>query len=267
MSKERAVNFPQNVPFGTTHYEKGRTWEYSYPGMWKSIGGSGGGGLPGGGEGVEEAPLDGAVYGRQNATWVEVVADEYEPPSYEVLRTSGEMLKVKTAYIVNISTNNPYVNLPVLGADDEGQYIVVSDGGDGWSVSGSHLTVNLNGPLQNENVGQLVLDLDATQITFVWDGTSWWVFSTMSNTPADSVGTVTTADVLLTNPQRATFTTQEDANQWFHDEIVDLNTSGGGGGGTATNVEWDDILNKPQPIKDLAAENTPKQSFVAGGRY
>ena len=45
---ERAVNFPQNVPYGTTHFDKGRTWEYVEPGMWKSIGGSGGGG--GGGD-------------------------------------------------------------------------------------------------------------------------------------------------------------------------------------------------------------------------
>ena len=50
MSKERAVSFPQNVPFGTTHFEKGRTWEYVEPGMWKSIGGSGGGGGGGGGD-------------------------------------------------------------------------------------------------------------------------------------------------------------------------------------------------------------------------
>ena len=46
---ERAVNFPQNVPYGSTHFEKGRTWEYVEPGMWKSIGGSGGGGGGGGG--------------------------------------------------------------------------------------------------------------------------------------------------------------------------------------------------------------------------
>ena len=45
---ERAVNFPQGVPYGTTHFEKGRTWEYVEPGMWKSIGGSGGGGGGGG---------------------------------------------------------------------------------------------------------------------------------------------------------------------------------------------------------------------------
>lgn len=42
--KQRAVNFPINVPVGTTHFEHGRVWEYVDPGMWKSIGGSGGGG-------------------------------------------------------------------------------------------------------------------------------------------------------------------------------------------------------------------------------
>jgi hypothetical protein len=44
MKESKAVNFPQNVPFGTTHYELGRTWEFVSPGMWRSIGGSGGGG-------------------------------------------------------------------------------------------------------------------------------------------------------------------------------------------------------------------------------
>jgi hypothetical protein len=31
---ERAVNFPQGVPYGTTHFEHGRTFEYVEPGMW-----------------------------------------------------------------------------------------------------------------------------------------------------------------------------------------------------------------------------------------
>ena len=44
MKESRAVNFPQGVPFGSTHYEKGRVWEFVDPGMWRSIGGSGGGG-------------------------------------------------------------------------------------------------------------------------------------------------------------------------------------------------------------------------------
>ncbi len=37
----RAVNFPSNVPYGTTHFEHGRTWEYVSPGMWKSVVSSG----------------------------------------------------------------------------------------------------------------------------------------------------------------------------------------------------------------------------------
>ena len=64
--KDRAVSFPSNVPYGTTHFEHGRTFEYVEPGMWKSIGGSGSGG------GIEEAPEDGLVYGRKDGGWVEI---------------------------------------------------------------------------------------------------------------------------------------------------------------------------------------------------
>jgi hypothetical protein len=108
MSKARAVNFPTGVPYGTTHFEHGRTFEYVAPGMWKSIGGSGSGG-----GGIDDAPSDGLIYARQDGQWVQI-------------------------------------------------------------------------------------------------------------------------------------------------------TSGGGGGGP---VEWADVLNKPQPIKDLAAENAPKVSIVSGGSY
>ena len=68
MSNLRVVNFPQNVPYGTTHFEHGRTFEYVEPGMWKSIGGSGGGS----GGGIEEAPEDGLVYGRKDGGWVQI---------------------------------------------------------------------------------------------------------------------------------------------------------------------------------------------------
>jgi hypothetical protein len=245
---ERVVNFPQNVPYGTTHFEKGRTWEYVEPGMWKSIGGSGGGG--GGGGGIEEAPSDGLVYGRQNEQWVEVVSEEYEPPSFELLRTTGKTLEIKKTYLVNIPTANPYVNLPKLSALDEGAFLVISDGVDGWSSVSSALTVNLNGPLQGQNVGQLSLDLANTQITFVWDGASWWVFSTMTNTAG--------IEFLTDAPEDGNIYARQDGN-W-----VQVTSGGGSGGGP---VEWDDVLNKPQPIKDLAAENAPKVSIVSGGSY
>jgi hypothetical protein len=245
---ERVVNFPQGVPYGTTHFEKGRTWEYVEPGMWKSIGGSGGG--DGSGGGIEEAPSDGLVYGRQNEQWVEVVSEEYEPPSFELLRTTGKTLEIKKTYLVNIPTANPYVNLPKLSALDEGAFLVISDGVDGWSSVSSALTVNLNGPLQGQNVGQLSLDLANTQITFVWDGASWWVFSTMTNTAG--------IEFLTDAPEDGNIYARQDGN-W-----VQVTSGGGSGGGP---VEWDDVLNKPQPIKDLAAENAPKVSIVSGGSY
>ena len=68
MSDLRAINFPIGVPYGTTYFEHGRTFEYVEPGMWKSIGGSGGGS----GGGIEEAPTDGLVYGRKDGGWVEI---------------------------------------------------------------------------------------------------------------------------------------------------------------------------------------------------
>ena len=49
----RTTSFPVFAPgegYGTTHLEHGRTWEYVEPGIWKSVGGSGGGGSGPGGE-------------------------------------------------------------------------------------------------------------------------------------------------------------------------------------------------------------------------
>ena len=53
-----------------------------------------------------------------------------------------------------------------------------------------------------------------------------------------STDTVTTRDVLLTNPQRATLVTQEDANQYFAVSIDDLNNSSGGGGTASDYEHW-----------------------------
>ena len=60
--------FPPGQGYGTTHFEHGRTWEYVEPGMWKSIGGSGGGG-PGGSvtwADVTDKPQQIEVLGVQN---------------------------------------------------------------------------------------------------------------------------------------------------------------------------------------------------------
>ena len=62
--------------------------------------------------------------------------------------------------------------------------------------------------------------------------------------------------VVWTAPEDGLIYARQDG-QWV--EI----TQGGSGGP----VEWADVLNKPQPIKDLAAENAPKVSIVSGGSY
>ncbi len=263
--KQRTVNFPQNVPFGTTHFEHGRTFEYVEPGMWKSVGGSGGGTGGGGG-------------------------------NWEVINKSGHNCEYNHAYIVNIPTSNPYINLPKLGVDEVGQYVLISDGGDGWSTASNALTVNLNGPLQGQNVSQLSLDLANVTVTFVWDGASWWVYSSMSNTGVDEHVTDAPEDgkiycrqdgtwVLLppeedpTVPDYVKGITQADIDRWNSEEDPtvpdhvkaiteqDINRWNAGGGGTGGPADWPDITNKPQPIKDLAAENATKVSIVSGGSY
>ena len=243
--KQRIVNFPQNVPYGSTHFEHGRTWEYVEPGMWKSIGGSGGG--------------DKGGFG-----------------SWEVINTTGHNCDYNHAYLIDIPTKNPYINLPKLGADEAGQYVLISDGCDGWSAAANALTVNLNGPLQGQSVGQLSLDLANVTVTFVWDGSSWWVYSSMSSTGVDENISDAPEDgriycrqdgtwVLLppeedpTVPDHVKGITQADIDRWDNPPT--------GGGGTGGSVEWVDVLNKPAPIKDLAAENAPKTSLISGGSY
>ena len=245
MAKERAVSFPQSPKVGQTHFEKGRTWEWVLPGMWKSVGGSGGGSGGGGG-------------------------------NWEIITTTGFSCEYNHAYLVNIPTRNPYVNLPYLTKENEGSYVILSDGGDGWSNASDALTVNLNGPLQEQAVNQLALDLANVTVTFVWSGTSWWVYSSMSNTGVDEHITDAPEDgkiycrqdgtwVLLppeedpTVPDHVKGITQADIDRW--------NAGGSGGGGTATSIDWDNVFNKPQPIKDLAAENTSKVSILSGGNY
>ncbi len=96
-----------------------------------------------------------------------------------------------------------------------------------------------------------------------------------------STGPVTTRDVLLTNPQRATLVTQEDANQYLvqtvteiNQEIIDINQeieqihiNGGGGGGTSGPVKWAQVQDKPQEILNLSGENASTTSLVSGGSF
>ena len=56
-----------------------------------------------------------------------------------------------------------------MSVDEIGKYVVLADGSGVWDLPGRHLTVNLNGPLQGQDVGQLVLDIPNIICTFLWD--------------------------------------------------------------------------------------------------
>lgn len=128
---ERVVNFPPNPPFGTVWLEKGRTFEYVEPGMWRSVGGSGDG----------------------------------------------------------------------------------SDGG-----TGAGMVIQPTEPTEDERVTGLQWLDSTTGRVWIWDDDKWLEFP--ANCP-DS----------------------------------------------ASEVEWSDVINKPQPILNLAGENQPKMSIVSGGNY
>jgi len=215
MSDLRAVNFPSNVPYGTTHFEHGRTWEYVEPGMWKSIGGSGSG--------------DGDV--AVSADWF-------------IISASGFKCEANTKYLDRIKGSGA-VSLPALGLEDEGKFVEIADGHGHWADD--PLTVTLNGMLNGESPKTLILDHTDVIATFVWSGTSWSVFMTQ------------TSDTFGDAPSDGKIYGRKDG-QW-------VEVSAGTGGLPGGNVEWVDILNKPEPIKNLAADNTPKVSLVSGGSY
>ena len=69
---------------------------------------------------------------------------------------------------------------------------------------------------------------------------------------------VTTADVMLTNPQtREGETTQEDANVNFHTRLSELERTVGDG-----TTSWDEIAEKPASISALGYDNA-----LDGGTY
>jgi hypothetical protein len=105
-----------------------------------------------------------------------------ESTDWERISTTGYTCHPDAQYLVEIIGSNPYVNLPTLGASDIGKFVVLADGSAVWDLPGRHLTVNLNGPLEGQAVGQLVLDIPRVQVSFIWDGYNWCVFTTMAST-------------------------------------------------------------------------------------
>ena len=195
------------MEYGTEHYEHGRAGEFVSPGMWRSIDGSGG---------------EGAV----SADWF-VIAD------------NGFQCEANTKYLDMISGSGE-VSLPSLALEDEGKFVEIADGRGHWSAQ--PLTVTLNGALNGQSPGTLILDRTDVVALFVWSGTDWSVFMTQ------------TSDAAFDAPSDGKTYGRQDGN-WV--EV----TSGGG------SIEWADILNKPQPIANLSAENATRVSLVSGGNY
>ena len=103
---------------------------------------------------------------------------------WQRISSSGFNCERDTQYVVSILSDNPYVNLPKMttAPEDIGAYIVLADAEGLWDQSAKHLTVNLNGNLQNQATGQLVLDIANVIVTFIWNGAAWSVYSTMAAT-------------------------------------------------------------------------------------
>jgi len=103
---------------------------------------------------------------------------------WQRVSSSGFNCEKDTQYVVSILSDNPYVNLPKMttAPEDVGAYVVLADAEGLWDQSAKHLTVNLNGNLQNQATGQLVLDIANVIVTFIWNGAAWSVYSTMAAT-------------------------------------------------------------------------------------
>lgn len=129
---------------------------------------------------VQNVPLPTDDYDAANKLYVDMSQD------WERIDQTGYDCVIDQQYMVAINTSNPYVDFPTLGNQMLGKYIVLADANGNWGDPGRHLTVNLNGPLQGQNVGQLTLDISSVIVTFMWDGYTWLVYTTMGESPASN---------------------------------------------------------------------------------
>ena len=105
---------------------------------------------------------------------------------WERISSTGFNAVKDQQYIVEVMGSNPYINLPSMNVNEIGKFVVLADGSGVWDLPGRHLTVNLNGPLQGQDVGQLVLDIPNVIVTFLWSGHDWNVYCTMASTGHNS---------------------------------------------------------------------------------
>ena len=103
---------------------------------------------------------------------------------WERISSTGFQCVPDQQYMVAINGSNPNVMLPTFGTGDIGKFVILADGNGVWDLPGRSLTVVLNGPLDGDPIGSLVLDLARVMVTFLWDGHSWHVYTTMSAAPS-----------------------------------------------------------------------------------
>ena len=120
----------------------------------------------------------------------DVATKKYVDDTQEWLRvaSSGYHLRVDKQHIISIAGDNPSVDLPNLGTNDSGKFVVLADGLGSWGSPNKSLSVNLNGTLQHEVVGSLVLDIPNIIVTLIWYGDTWLVYSTMMSSPDTTRG-------------------------------------------------------------------------------
>ena len=112
-----------------------------------------------------------------------VVGKDYvdEHTQFTVVDTTNFVCSPNKNYVfTGVSVNNPTINLPVLTGTDLGEYVTIADGDGVWGDTGKHLTVNLNGTLYGQAIGQLTLDISNVTVTFIWNGNDWSVHSSMA---------------------------------------------------------------------------------------
>lgn len=179
---------------------------------------------------VLNVPLPSDNFDAANKLYVDMSQD------WERVDTAGYDCLVDSQYMVAIETANPYVDLPTLGDQEHGKYIVLADTNGDWGTPGQHLTVNLNGPLQGQDVGQLVLDISSVIVTLMWDGYTWVVYTTVGGVPTVSSSEQVNVSKNLT-------------------DIFPPSSGGGGGGG---------IEEAPKTGKMYARKDETWQEFATG---
>lgn len=108
---------------------------------------------------------------------------------------SNTTLMANTSYLTDSSGGGFIVALPIN--PNQGEFVVIADGAN-WAVN--NVTVNRNGSTIEGNASNAVLDISETIVTFIYDGTTWQLFSTAASDGSGSANSITATNDVTTNP-------------------------------------------------------------------